>query len=234
MIKVYYRKVFSHLEEDAFLRLLTKVEAGRREKILKLKGEEQQMRSLAAGCLLHDALCERLGCSPKKQGAFLVAYGEKGKPYLPGYPHIHFNLSHSGEYVCCGVGDMPVGVDIQQKISTDTEQGSRQSALMLPKRLAERFFTQEDKRRLRECADKDEWNDLFFRMWSIKEGYGKLTGAGIAEGLSGFEIDWERNAVAERKGKEPSAYFAELDKLMGYSFCLCTRDWGQEIKWEES
>ena len=56
MIAVYYRKVFSHLEEDAFFRLLGKVEAGRRERLLKMKGKEQQMCSLAAGCLLHDAL----------------------------------------------------------------------------------------------------------------------------------------------------------------------------------
>ena len=55
MIAVYYRKVFSHLEEDAFFRLLGKVEAGRRERLLKMKGKEQQMCSLAAGCLLHDA-----------------------------------------------------------------------------------------------------------------------------------------------------------------------------------
>ena len=229
MIAVYYRKVFSHLEEDAFFRLLGKVEAGRRERLLKMKGKEQQMCSLAAGCLLHDALCRKLGEHAGDRDAFQVAYGTMGKPYLPGYPGIHFNLSHSGEYVCCAVGDVPVGVDLQKKAARD---GSGQPGFWRYKRLAERFFTREDNLRLEACCE-EEREDWFFRMWSVKESYSKLSGIGIARGLSGFEIDWERNAVLEKGRVEPWAYFAEQDKLGGYSFSLCTRDRGQEIAWKE-
>lgn len=36
-----------------------------------------------------------------------------GKPYLPGGPH--FNLSHSGDWLCLAFHHAPVGVDIQQE-----------------------------------------------------------------------------------------------------------------------
>lgn len=217
MITVYYRKVFSHLEEDAFLYQLNKVEEARREKILRLKSREEQMRSLTAGCLLHDVLCEKMGMPAGFSTPFLVKYQEKGKPGLTDRPDIHFNLSHSGGYVCCAAGDEPVGVDIEKK--TDMKE-----------KIAQRFFTQEDNRRLLE-AKPEEKKDLFFRMWSIKESYIKFTGQGMTKGLSSFEIDWKINAVYEKEDTQPAAYFSEKDGISGYSFCVCFRTPGQEVVW---
>lgn len=217
MITVYYRKVFSHLEEDAFLCQLNKVEEARREKVLRLKSREEQMRSLTAGCLLHDVLCEKMGMPVGFSTPFLVKYQEKGKPFLADRPDIHFNLSHSGSYVCCAAGDEPVGVDMEKK--TDMKE-----------KIARRFFTQEDNRRLLE-AKPEEKKDLFFRMWSIKESYIKFTGQGMTKGLSGFEIDWKINAVYEKEDTQPAAYFSEKDGISGYSFCVCFRTPGQEVVW---
>lgn len=36
-----------------------------------------------------------------------------GKPVLKNYPTIHFNLSHAGDWVLCGIGDVSLGVDIE-------------------------------------------------------------------------------------------------------------------------
>ena len=38
---------------------------------------------------------------------------ENGKPFFPGAPGLHFNLSHSGGLALCGVGTAPLGVDIE-------------------------------------------------------------------------------------------------------------------------
>lgn len=43
------------------------------------------------------------------------------KPYLPGHPGIHFNLSHCEKAVFCGISKYPIGVDIQDTI-TDAER----------------------------------------------------------------------------------------------------------------
>ncbi len=219
MVKVYYAKVFSGLSEDAFASYLDKVEEGRREKILAATNESVRLQSLTAGNLLHYALCERLGAARDKCGPFPINHEKGGKPYLTEYPGTYFNLSHSGGYVLCALGDAPVGVDVQ-KITKVKEE------------VAERFFTEKD-RLVLAGQDGVERTALFFRMWSVKESYIKLTGKGLQGGLDTFEIDWEGRRVFEKGKHSPAAYFIEAELLPGYSSCLCTRKRVSEVVWKE-
>ncbi|MDE6203846.1 MAG: 4'-phosphopantetheinyl transferase superfamily protein, partial [Lachnospiraceae bacterium] len=218
MITVYYTKVSPSLEEGAFFTHLERVEKERQKRIAGMKDEKSRMHSLMAGSLLYYVLCERLGVPVGKTGPFSVAYGQGGKPYLTEYPDIHYSLSHSGEYVCCALGDIPVGVDIQKV--TEFRKG-----------IAGRFFTMEDNRRLDLCRGREK-KELFFRMWSIKESYVKLTGKGLSGGLSGFEIDWNRGRVLEEGNV--AAYFEEQRKIAGYAFCVCAESPVQGVIWKES
>ena len=43
-----------------------------------------------------------------------LARTERGKPYFPQFPGLHFNLSHSGQLTLCALSHLPVGVDIEQ------------------------------------------------------------------------------------------------------------------------
>lgn len=228
MITVYYQKVDLFLEEEAFRNFLEsaieKIEKRRREKILRMHRREEQIRSLSAGLLLHGALCEQLGLCAEPTPAFELGYGENGKPFLKDYRELYFNLSHSGDYVALALGESPSGVDIQEK--TRVREG-----------IARRFFTEADNCRLSECGEMER-RDLFFRMWSIKESYVKLTGKGISEGLSGFEIDWERKALyegahADRGGDSPAAYFMENGEIEEYSLSLCFYEQDQEVVWKQ-
>lgn len=216
-MKVYYTKVFPFLEESTFFSQLNKVEEERRRKILSGSNEKVRLLSLTAGSLLHEALCWELKIAADKKGPFEVAYTEGGKPYLPDNPKLHFNLSHSGAYVCCAVSGEPVGVDIQQ--ITEVKEG-----------MAERFFTEKDKQRL-SALSGEEKKQLFFRMWSIKESYLKLTGKGIAAGLDSFEIDWMENKIVD--GKSEAAYYEEYNGLPEYCLCVCMGAPCKEVVWEE-
>lgn len=220
MISVYYAKVFPFLEEDTFLYHLEKIEEERRKRIQRMKDQRSIYRSLSAGCLLHDALCESLGVSLGAGQAFKISYEEEGKPYLIGEPDIYFNLSHSGEYVSCAVADMPIGIDIQKKVTVRS-------------RIAERFFTGADNQKLSAC-NEEEREELFFRMWSIKESYVKLTGKGMKQGIDSFEIDWHHHQILEEGKDSPSAYFKEQTCLPEYSFCVCCRKPEPEIVWKET
>ncbi len=217
MITVYYGRVPAEIDGDAWKFCLEKIEAGRRERLERTQSRVQRLRSLAAGCLLHDALCRELGLLPKEKGAFSIGYREGGKPFLREGEGLFFNLSHSGDYVCCAVGREETGVDIQ--VHTKVRQS-----------LPERFFTQEDNRRLKEAGMERE--ALFFRMWSIKESYLKLTGKGIGAGLSSFEIQWEERVIRENGKRE--AMFAENLSLPGCNLCACFRGPGQTVRWKES
>ena len=61
---------------------------------------------------------------------------EDGKPFLPGLPDIHFNLSHSGDYIACAFSDQEVGLDLQEH--------SRPHTSIV--RIAKRFFPRRNMR----------------------------------------------------------------------------------------
>ena len=94
----------------------------RKEKILRYKLEKSRKQSLGAGLLLKWAL--------KKHGAAVeqLSYGANGKPEAEG---VFFNLSHSGQWVVCAIGDGPVGCDVEEIASV--REG-----------IAERFFTENE------------------------------------------------------------------------------------------
>lgn len=94
-------------------------------------------------------------------------YDEHGKPDFADKTW-HFNLSHSGDYVCLVTDNHPIGVDIQQ---------------MRPLKnlnLAEKYFSKEELAGLKTCADSETQEECFYRIWVRKEAYAKLTGEGIA------------------------------------------------------
>jgi len=91
-----------------------------------------------------------------------------GKPRFSDFPNLHFNLSHSGSFALCALGDSPVGVDIQ--IVKDTWREG------LPRRVCSR----EELVWLEGQADR--WG-AFALLWSLKEARGKYTGTGLRAGV---------------------------------------------------
>lgn len=103
-------------------------------------------------------------------------YGENGKPYFVDFP-FYFNLSHSGDYVLCGVSQEEIGADIQQHWGKNVEK------------IAGRFFSKQEVAALEKAGEEKE--RLFYRLWARKEAYGKLTGKGVAGVLEMELLPWE-------------------------------------------
>lgn len=215
MIRIYYAEDASFWEESILFAHMDQIEEKRRKVWEHRKDGREKRRSLGAGLLLHYALCEYLHLPREKTPPFCTGQGQWGKPYLTEYPNVYFNLSHSGRYVCCAVSEQEIGVDIQE------HRNSR-------KGIAQRFFTQEDNRLLQELEDAKA-REMFFRIWSIRESYIKLTGQGIRQGLSSFGIDWPGRAITEQGRAE--AYFTENREIPGYSFCVCSRMEKADADW---
>ena len=66
--------------------------------------------SLCAYAVLRAALYDLCGWETLPD----MAYSERGKPYFPTYPGVHFSLSHSYGCILVGVHDRPLGVDIER------------------------------------------------------------------------------------------------------------------------
>ncbi|NCB63204.1 MAG: 4'-phosphopantetheinyl transferase superfamily protein [Clostridia bacterium] len=115
-----------------------------------------------------------------------------GKPFFPGCPELYFNVSHSGPWSFCAVGNEEVGADVERV---------RPRSAGLPRyALTEREYE-------RFQALGASWKS-FYVLWTAREAWSKYTGEGVARSrrldipeclsLSTFEGGGWRAAVCAR------------------------------------
>lgn len=172
----------------------------RQKRVLRFLREESRKQSLGAGILLQKAL-KKHGMENSK-----ITFSEKGKPKTDG---IFFNLSHSGEFVVCSIGDKDVGCDIEK---AEKERFS----------VAQRFFTKNENEYL-DSFEGEEKKREFFRLWTLKESYMKLTGEGFSLKLSDFEISFDNGIFVMRENEKCNVHFKEF-LLGGYALSVCSYD----------
>ncbi len=173
---IYIRKIDREYISKNYENLLAKLHADRRVKTARYNNREVAVTSVAAGLLLEEIVEEKLKLLPDD---IHISEGESGKPYICGYEDFNYNLSHSGEYVVMAYGDSPLGIDIE-RIHKD---GMQKKDIAV----AKRCFTADEY--LYITGDDKKVPDRFCMIWTMKESYLKLTGAGISVPLNSFEID---------------------------------------------
>ena len=108
-----------------------------------------------------------------------LSFSEKGKPFLTAHPEIRFNISHCDGLVVCAFDVQDVGIDAELPG-------------YFPEILISRVMTGPEKRILEEAAaggkSRAEW---FFRTWTLKEAYVKMTGTGVDTDLKSFSFSFE-------------------------------------------
>ncbi len=102
------------------------------------------------------------------------SYSEYGKPVLQKYPDCHFSLTHSGDWICCAVGQVPVGIDIQHMEPIELD-------------IAKNFFSSTEYNNLL-SVHKPDRKDYFYDLWTIKESFIKATGKGLMMPLNAFTV----------------------------------------------
>lgn len=207
-----------------------KLDSARRKKLCSIRQRLARAQSLGAGLLLQKAAQDYemsaegqagydgqpmaagqpSGCvTVRMRASQLVSllgqgkelsywYGGNGKPYLEGNPFF-FSISHSGDYVLCAVSDREIGADIQK---TDCTGKCRE------RQLADRFFSPAEVERLGQYSDA-ETASYFYTLWTRKEAYGKLTGAGVAAQLAVPTDEWD------------GAEWLSADAPEGYRVAVC-------------
>lgn len=122
--------------------------------------------------ILREALGHALGCGPSEVE---FAYGLHGKPYVRGAP-IRFNISHSGSLAVIALARVEVGVDVE------LPRARRSDAI------ARRFYAPGEIERMFAEADDQRRADAFFRLWTCKEAFLKVTGEGLSRSTRSYEI----------------------------------------------
>lgn len=93
-----------------------------------------------------------------------MARSGRGKPWFPACPDLHFNVSHSGELLLCGVGPEPLGVDIER---------------VRPRRAGLARYVLSDGEYGWYRARGESWEALY-TLWTLKEARCKCTGEGLS------------------------------------------------------
>ncbi len=208
MIKVYFFDTAKCGWEDnenspEFRRLCASLSGERQQKICRFRFAQGRFLSLGAGLLLDYGL-RRYGL---RESEVAVGYRENGKPYLPDYPEIHFNLSHSGSIAMAVFAEQEAGCDIEQIGVSDL-------------RVARRFFAVPEQEKLEAAADLQESNEWFYRFWTLKESFIKATGKGMQMPLNEFCIHMGPPITVEAGGEWLDYGFQEF-VLPGYKAAIC-------------
>ena len=207
--RVYIADISALKETPVFERFLGQVPEYRQKKAMSFKFPKGKMQSLGVGLLLKRA-CRDAGFEGADNH---IAYGENGKPYLLDFPEVHFNLSHSGERVMCVISPFEVGCDVE------IIKGDRG-------KLAERFFKPEESAWIKHFETLEAQSEAFYRLWTLKECYMKVTGRGLSlmPDMFALHMDEREDVSLYHDGKRPEYSFREIDLHDGYRYAYCIKN----------
>lgn len=164
-MKIIKKKFDFNLDRVKFQDLLNFIGEREKKKILKYKRYEDSLRSLYGKLILKDML---------NLDKVELEYNEWGKPKLLN-SKIHFNISHSGEWVAVGIATHSIGIDIQKIHEIDLS-------------IANSFFSKIENEYIASLSKSDRI-DAFFMIWTLKEAFIKAKGMGLYIPLDSFTID---------------------------------------------
>ena len=206
---VYAADIQSLSDKSVFEKAYISVSEYRRQKVDKMKHQEDKMRSLGAGLLLQKVLYD-FGIDEKTA---VFETNQNGKPHImhadrdSGLPPLHFNLSHSGDYAMCVIGDNLAGCDVERVRKIDLK-------------IADRFFAPSEIELIKTQPTSEAQINTFFRLWTLKESYIKAEGQGLSMGLKTFSVQPDSNKII-RDNVEVACSLYEFDVDKSYKFSAC-------------
>ncbi|MBQ9278662.1 MAG: 4'-phosphopantetheinyl transferase superfamily protein [Lachnospiraceae bacterium] len=185
-ISVFVTKVDEAYLDKEFDRLYEILYPARKEAVSKLKNKRVSYVSMTAGLILGRAY-EMLYGLPSNE--IIIDKGEHGKPYIQGKEELKYNISHSGDYVVLAYtmdkDIASVGIDVEKVKVRDDDM-----------KVANRFFTKEEIDYISdglECSDVDM---RFYKIWTMKEAFLKLTGKGLGLRLDSFSVNPDELSIS--------------------------------------
>lgn len=111
-----------------------------------------------------------------------ITKNKYGKPSMTEYPEIFYNLSHAEGIAGCIVSDRECGIDCE-------------NVREYRPNVMKRAFT-EAEQALVMNAPENEWNLMFFRLWTLKESYIKAIGMGLSFPMKNAEFSLKNGVIS--------------------------------------
>lgn len=204
MTDIYYIKL-EYDQLDSWISFFERnVSAERIAQSQKYKYKEDKLRNLLGEVLVVYAMSKSFGMKinvPFKRNCY-------GKPYIN--QEVHFNLSHSGEFVICAVDNSPVGIDIERIAPINFTQFSN-------------FFSSDELIKIKGLKDESKALMMFYSLWVLKESYIKYTGEGFMFSPEKCSFELETNMIVYKNlyRQEEEIRFDFLQISEQYKGALC-------------
>lgn len=192
-MKIIALKLPIDLNENTYEEMLNLCSRQRQLSIHKLQKIKDKYRSLFGELLAKWCISDSLK-DPFQNIQFVL--GENGKPHLAG-GRIHFNISHSGDWVVVGIHNDSIGVDLEEVKDFNIYE------------IAKSTFSSEELMYLIK-SPKANQIEIFFKMWTLKESWLKCIGSGFLVPPNTFSILNRRNRYSL---EIPTEEFSKLKTL---------------------
>ncbi|MGP1587942.1 MAG: 4'-phosphopantetheinyl transferase family protein [Treponemataceae bacterium] len=215
---IFYANTENLKNNDTFSFYYKKLPQFRKEKSDSYKLQEDKIRSVAAWSLLCKAFPLVDTEFSENTIAFEASCSEHGKPQSKNYP-LHFNLSHSGNFVLCAISENPVGCDVEKIKKSNIK-------------FAERFFHPQEVNHLKSFSKGKSslLNTEFYKIWVLKESLLKAKGTGLTVALKSFSVIDRINIIDkidiidEMENKNFNLFYLNFLETSGYAAAAATMD----------
>lgn len=170
-IKLYYTDIQTELSPSEYEKCVQLITPEKAKRLNRFHFVEDRKRTLYGEVLARCFFMKELGVNNQE---LVIEKNQYGKPHFTGISELHYNISHSGRYVLCGICDQEIGVDIEEIKGLHDE-------------IAKRYFTSKEYASFKNL-DEQEAKKLFYTYWTLKESYIKYQGKGLSVPLDSFSI----------------------------------------------
>lgn len=183
------------------------IDSSKLARIKKYRNSKDYENALVADLLIRFAIYEASKVKYKNKPFLLNDYG---KPYLPANIAVHFNVSHSGDWVVCAVDEKSIGIDVELMQEVDFLG------------IAKSFFTPEEYVLIAN-ADNGRKRELFYDIWTLKESFIKAIGKGMSIDLNSFCIFKSDDSIrCTTQIPHEQCYFKQYNIDWNYKLSVCS------------
>lgn len=159
---------------------------------------------LVAHALLRSSLSHYGNCSPSEWQFSKNTYGRPEIREGSGLPPLRFNLTHTEGLVACAITpSAAIGIDVERI----TRSGDLQA-------IADVSLSPAERADLHKLSGQ-EWNQHFFRLWTLKEAYIKAQGKGLSMPLQ--QITFQ---LSQKPSSIQFNFSSETERSHNWQFAL--------------
>lgn len=173
---VYYYVIDSNIINSGYntIELLDMLSTEEKSKYYRYRLDQDKKMFLCSRIVLRNEFKSKFGIPFNQK----ISFNKYKKPLLTDFPDIHFNISHSSNYVMLGFSDYPIGIDIERILYFSKSELTNFAKIVFHKSELD----------LISLHNEYDAQRIFFKIWTIKESFIKSIGKGFNYNTKSFSI----------------------------------------------